>query len=560
MPKIAQYGEQQVQTGAVMGPQAHELPAGVFPASQLGTVLGDVANAAKQIAARASQTQAEEALVKFERAKNDMLFNPESGYLNKQGKTAYDQAKPTAEALDKLMRDHADSISDPDARNAFSRVASQHVTSAQETVMKHASRGLNAWEVDTLNAQVENVIENAALYRNDPKNLAVQRQLGLQTLLDSMDRQGITGDAREERVQNFESAFAGATITAAVSDSAAKGKVSFEKYGAALEEPDRIKIRKMLEEKQKAELTSTVSVAGVTGGRNIADQYYSQGMDAALKAVNTKYKDPQINRAVTDEVLNEFQRRDHIKDRTTVDAYSRAEDYLLSAKPGDPRSVNGFKAEHPDLWAAMDAKHQRNLEAGALTVTNQNVLIQIKSKPLNELAALKLADYADQLSIADRRDVQQMIDDARTGKHDIQVQTDSQFIADKVKQYGLKGEKEQEALLALQGEINRAVNAKGDSLSPQDRRNIITNSLSTFAVGQSFWFGSKEYTPKNTPIPELRAMNTVAQQLSGKLPEGDAAKIRKNVAAIRDDLADNGEAVNHGSILAEYLKRFPIKR
>jgi len=434
MPKIAQYGEQQIQTGVTKGPQANELPVGLFPASQLSASLGDVATAANKIATRVSQTQAEEALVKFERAKNDMMFNPESGYLNKQGKTAYDQAKPTSEALDKLMRDHADSITNPEARNAFSRVASQHVTSAQATVMQHASKGLSAWEVDTLNAQVENVIENAALYRNDPKNLAVQRQLGVQTLLDSMDRQGITGDARKERVQNFESAFAGATITAAISDGASKGKAAFEKYGSNLEEPERIKMKKHIEDKQKQEHSQYVSTIGVNAGRGIVDRYYDQGLDAALKAVESKFKDPEARRAVENEVMAGFRRNDYMKQRTESDAADKAENYLLDTNATEPRTVNGFKAQHPDLWAAMSTKAQRNLEAGVATVTDQTTLNTIKSLPMNQLATLDMAQYVDRLSTVDRKDVWKMIEDARAGKHDIQLQTDAQLIKTKAKQ------------------------------------------------------------------------------------------------------------------------------
>ena len=96
MPKIAQYQPNQVQTQVVHGPSARSAPTaafGVDSSASLGYVakgLDDLAQASFDMKQRIDTTAAEEALVKFERDKNDTFFNPKTGYFNTQGKNAQD--------------------------------------------------------------------------------------------------------------------------------------------------------------------------------------------------------------------------------------------------------------------------------------------------------------------------------------------------------------------------------------------------------------------------------------------------------------------------------------
>lgn len=559
MPKIAQYGEQQVATDVVRGPRAADLPLSAFPLAHYGKAVGDVAKNLDDMRIRIGQTRAEEEMVAFEKRKNDILFNPQTGYFNKQGKTAFDESSPANEALQKLMQEHADKLTDPDARAAFTKVAQNHVMSAQQSIMQHASKGLQAWEIATAKAQVENTLENATLYRNDPKQLSVQLELGRQSVIDAAQREGIDGDALNERLQTYTSAFTAATISASIADGAKNGKAAFEKYGKNLEEPDRIKLKDELEKKQKQEHAQYVSTIGVTAGRNIVNQYYGQGLDAAMKAVESKFKDPEARRAVENEVLAGFRRNDYMKQRTESDAADKAEAYLLDTRADSPRTVNGFKAEHPNLWEAMSEKTKRNLEAGAVTVTDQRTLNEIKSLPMDQLATLDMTQYVDKLSASDRKDVWKLIDDARAGKHDIQLQTDSQLIAAKAKQYGMDDEEKQAAFEAVNIELNKMAEAKGP-LSDAERRKVIIDSLSEFKVrkGQTFWRGEREevLTIENTPVPDLYAMNAVAGRLTANLTENEGAAVRSKIAEIRDELLEEDSPVNAGTILSRYQQKY----
>ena len=98
MPKVAQYGDPQVRTQIARQPRA-DASAGnaVFRSNiQAAQGLASVAEAGAQTMQRIDTTSAEEALVAFEREKNNLFFNPENGYFNTQGKNAYDNAAATS--------------------------------------------------------------------------------------------------------------------------------------------------------------------------------------------------------------------------------------------------------------------------------------------------------------------------------------------------------------------------------------------------------------------------------------------------------------------------------
>ena len=101
MPKVAQYGEPRVQTQIARQPRADASAGNAVFQSNIRAAegLASVAQAGAQMMQRIDTTSAEEALVAFERDKNNLFFNPESGYFNTQGKNAFDNATAANEAL-----------------------------------------------------------------------------------------------------------------------------------------------------------------------------------------------------------------------------------------------------------------------------------------------------------------------------------------------------------------------------------------------------------------------------------------------------------------------------
>ena len=81
MPKITQYQPNQVQTQVVDQPYAKSAPKGAFEPHIARGVM-DIAQAGLDIKKRIDTTSAEEAALNFEREKNDIMFNADTGYFN----------------------------------------------------------------------------------------------------------------------------------------------------------------------------------------------------------------------------------------------------------------------------------------------------------------------------------------------------------------------------------------------------------------------------------------------------------------------------------------------
>ena len=167
MPKVATYGPQQVRTNVTRQPRA-DASAGnaVFNSNiQVAQGLASVGSAVAQVTQRIDTTSAEEALVAFERDKNNLFFNPEDGYFNTQGKNAFDNAGAANSSLEELKKQYGKSLG-TNAKSMFDKSANLHITRSQADIARHSSKGLQAWEVATIRSQVENTIENASLYWN----------------------------------------------------------------------------------------------------------------------------------------------------------------------------------------------------------------------------------------------------------------------------------------------------------------------------------------------------------------------------------------------------------
>ena len=136
--------------------------------SDLGQGISKFAASMQAMQQRVNTTAAEEQLVKFSKAKNDLFFNPESGYFNTRGRQAYDEAKPFTQQIEELQRVYSDELSNTEARNMFVRASDSQVVSARSDVMRHASTQFDAWERATIGSRIEDATENGALYWNDP--------------------------------------------------------------------------------------------------------------------------------------------------------------------------------------------------------------------------------------------------------------------------------------------------------------------------------------------------------------------------------------------------------
>jgi hypothetical protein len=441
-------------------------------------------------------TEAEDGINKFERAKNELFFAPESGYFNTQGKSAYDTAEDANTSLQTLAKTYAAGMSNPTSRQMFMDVANRHITSGQSDIMRHSSKGLKAWEVTTIKAQTENTLENAALFRGDSKRLSVQRELGRQSIHESAKLEGVTGVALNEQLQTYDSAFASATIDASILDNAEKGKDSLDKYGSMLEGAEKQKFEEKIRKKQdleKTQLQSQQAVASATVIVNANDGDRS----AVLKEISKLPIEEQPG--ARKEAMYQVNQLETAKVETRNGIYDDATKFVA-----DNGSSESYKAAYPERWDKLSTKQQRQLEKGEPVVNDWNTWLDVMSKSDAEISKMNPSEVdktAAKLDDSHRDKFMTMWKNTRNGKAsrpDSQVgrtrsaQTTSaviQLMGKKKSKWSTNDLARSDQFYALvDGEHESRKDALKRELTSEEYTNMLDSITNKVTIERSFWF------------------------------------------------------------------------
>lgn len=515
MPRVETYQADRVQTQVVKGPRASVTPSGN---QALAQGLSSLTGAINREQNRLDEASAEEAVVNFERQKNDLFFNPETGYFNTQGKDAFDQAGSMNEALDELKRSHSDALTSPNAKQAFDRVANQHITRSQQDIARHSSKHLKAWEVATINSQVENTLENASLYWADSERLGVQQALGRQSILDASELEGVSPEVTQERLQTYDSSFARSTVSAAVLSSSTEGKEALGKWEKSLEGPDLLKIKTAIERKEKAEKTEQDAKASVLKAGNLVEVYGDQGNARSLimEDVNN-IEDPELRSRVMKESMFQLGIKQQADSESRAATFEAGENFIIEGG-----SVEMFKTQNPESWEALTPKQKRILNSGKTVVTDHVFLSELLTLPKEKLAEVNPPDHFDKLSASDRSKLINAVKSARAGSVDNQTgrSRTSQTSSAVEQLFGKKSSwnnKEREKVNAFYSVVDDEVafreQQKRSPLTSQEYTDLLAGMTKKvvkegfFNVGFAFGLGNSEVDLTDIPAEDLQVVS-----------------------------------------------------
>lgn len=519
MPKVAQYGTPQVQTQVVRQPRASAAAGSATFQSNIQAAQGltSLAQAGADMVQRIDTTSAEEALVGFERDKNNLFFDPESGYFNTQGKNAFDNANAANESLTKLKKQYGESLNQ-NAKSMFDKSADLHITRSQTDIARHSAKGLKAWEVATIRAQVENTIENASLYWNQPDRLAVQNALGRQAVIDAADTEGIGAEATNERLQTFDSSFTKTAITSAISSSASEGADMLEKHGSRLEGPDKIKLEKDVVAKAKAEKLQSDSQQAIAAGKRLVDTYDSR--EEIREEIN-KIDDPELRKKTTTEAMRQFNLKKKAESEAQKESFESAESHVR-----DGGSAETYQAEDPEGWERLSAKQKSNIESGKSVVTDWNTFSDLMMLPKKELAKVNPTEHFHQLATGERTKLISAVKSAAgTGSskdnidHQVGRTRSSQTTAaveqilGKRTKWNDKKRKQANAFYdLLDGEVTYRESEKGTSLSSEEFTDALSDltrgvTIERSAFGVDFLVPDVDRSVTDIPPENIRVLS-----------------------------------------------------
>lgn len=411
MPKVEQYGQSRVTSRLAQG---QRLNTPRVPDTSLAPGINNLVTGIGEAKQRIDETAAEEALIQFEREKNKVFFDPENGYFNKQGKDAYELAEPTTESITKLQQQYANGLKSEEARQAFNRAAGVHVTRAMADITRHSSKGLEAYEVGVIEARAENAMESAALYWNNPNESAVQRAVGRDSVMEVARRQGMSPEATNEMLQNFESSFTKTQIMSALGNDILTANEMFDKMGSRLEPQDRAEVESELGKANFDAVALRQSQAILGNGQRTLGEMMAE-VDAI--AVDTP-EDAKMKSEIQRQVKNQYTLNKTIREEAEREIY---EGYGKAVQDGQITSRDIPAAD----WDAMTLQQRKNIHKLEKSIaekrnieTDFNAYTEVFMKTPKELAKVDPLDYVDRLSNSDYKKLVTAVTSARSGGQD----------------------------------------------------------------------------------------------------------------------------------------------
>lgn len=152
-----------------------------FNVPQTSQVVAEVANKYAGVFAEAKQRAnvafTQEASLQLNAIGNDLLNNPDSGFMNLQGKNAVGKGQEYVQQFDSQVQSIASNLPDEQSRNAFLQQAQQQRTQFATMAGRHEVGQINAYEEGQFQATLTNSGKKAAsMYGDNAAYVSVNRE------------------------------------------------------------------------------------------------------------------------------------------------------------------------------------------------------------------------------------------------------------------------------------------------------------------------------------------------------------------------------------------------
>lgn len=537
MPRIPEYGESRVSSSApgvaapasprsIAGPRPTQnyLPSDSFGVADLNPGaegqamrgfaqgMGVLAAGLDRLGERLDTAAAEEALVNFERAKNDRFFNPESGYFNTQGRDAYDRAKPTLDELNELQRTIAAGLSSGRARDLFSKAAEQHLLRAEVDIDRHASTQARAYEQSVIRARVEQSLDNAVLHWNDADQRALNLELGRQSILDLAVMNGESSEVTAQNLRNYNSRFGLATVEAALANGAVAAQHALAENKELLSAVDTLNLQQKIDRQYQAEEEARQSSTALTLASTLVQQYG----DA-----------PNARELILEEVRALEQHDPALADKTRRESLTRLNQYrearseeraaiqqVVERVKMEGGTVDEFIAAEPEAWMKLTPEQQRALQKPEPIETDPVLYTRLITLPPAELAKVDPNEHVDRLAPADRQRLITAVMSARAGdKMDLpSVQSLTARTTAAAEQiFGASSTWKNKTKVAqvraffnlVESEAAFRTREKGAQLTPTEFNSMLDDLVRQTVIERPYWFDLRNQGVDDIPPEDL---------------------------------------------------------
>jgi len=296
---------------------------------------------------KADQLAVLEADTKIAQAKNDLIYNPETGLMTRKGKDAFGAYDEFKGKFDTTAAEIEKGLSNPAQKQAFRERLMAHSTEFNNQSQRHVFQESQAFDDEVTTSRLAVAQDEAVLNYADPNILARNKYEQQKTILEYADRKGLP----PEWVKNKMGDTISKTNSAVVDRMLANGNdLAAQKYYAENKDQfsgnDVVRVEKSLEEG---------SLRGESQRRTDVIMSQGKSMTAALEEVK-KIEDPKVRDATQQRVREEYQLQKIAKEDLQTKQFNTAAN-IIEQNKGDRDAIP------PRLWNNLELSQRNAIDA-----------------------------------------------------------------------------------------------------------------------------------------------------------------------------------------------------
>ena len=299
--------------------------------------------------AKADQVAVMEADAKSSHFETDLLYNPDTGLMNRKGKNALGIPEEAMGAWQKHASEVEAGLANDSQKLAYRKMALQRETDMDTAVQRHVSDQLQAYDTETTKSYIEGEQRSSLINFEDPDRVeqSIRRQQDAYKLY--AQRNGMPKEWLDEQLAQVSSkTHAGVINRILARGNDLQASKYYEDHKSEITGPEAVATEKALEEGSTRGESQRQADKIVTGAVNRSQ--------ALLQA--KEIKDSKVRDATEDRINHFYDEQNEIKRETQDQLYLTATNILDANRRGvQPRMV-----VPPGIWAKLSLEQRRALE------------------------------------------------------------------------------------------------------------------------------------------------------------------------------------------------------
>ena len=428
--------------------------------------------------------------------KNDLLYNPKTGAMNRKGEQAFGAAEEYQGAFDKYATALEQSLSNDEQRVMFQRMKSRVGGDLNDTLQRHTYSEAEKYKIEVANNTMKSVTDDAVLNWFQPGKVDESLEMVRGIAREQAKAQGLSELAPQKEREAASKIYSGVIDRMMATGDDLQAKKYFEKIKEEMTGADAVAVEKSLKvASTRGEAQRVTDQIITTAGTNLGS-----ALEEARKLPYGEVRD-QVNQRIKEHFADKRMAEEEA-DRQNFDAASDIIENSGGRGTIPPQMLAGM----PSAKREALEKRAAQLRAGIDPEPNSQAyydLMRIAASNPQKFRSLNLREYIGKIT---QSEMTQMIKDqtSRDGAGSKELdgyRTNSQIVDTTIKAMGIS--KNEEAVKQFTDEVDRRTRLeakeKGRALNNEEVQRIVDNLATTVTeVGSGgnpfsfdYWSGSK---------------------------------------------------------------------